>query len=621
MATPSARPGANGSNSTGPAPSRNRDLGSLRSGEPGSAFRGLVKGRGTDRGGGRGGGRGGRGGRSASRGGRAGGAQTNGTKPDSSGSKDEVSTAQQLSPITGPSNSATDKPSAPSPNTERAPRPKGNSRRSSRNVPALVVEPSPPNSETLTATVSSAPSTRRRSSRQHRKSTTGAGPSRHSLVVDASQTLLAPPRAHTGPPSPATQFKDVPPHSSGPETTTFDMKYSIDALVERVRAVAMDSNRPTTPGSHIDWAGDEDDSLPDLNDWGITTSTSVAGDKISPILVDGLKSLPDDREGTKKSDKPVNPVVIVSQATEKTAAADEKGTSKRAISTRAPQPAPETGIVLKPISSLSLTTKTAEDHASAAEPMTVLPSLPSGPPARPSEKSRVPIHPSLPPKPVAAVESVPAPSKPRSTTAPIAVPLPVRQPVIEKPSTPLESVVTTVDVVLTTEQPSVAVVKLPLSPPLTAENSLQPVSLPHGANSGADLSVDDISHKLGLSASIHAPSSMPEATSLPSFLQSTPTGRPTFNPTHQRAHTVGRPHGHPQQTPHTFQSHVSRSASRGGFDAGMRHGRTHSSPPAGSRLNPRIHSRPVLTVDALSQIARRIGGTPTRAKEVSIAKE
>ncbi|KAI6035230.1 hypothetical protein F5J12DRAFT_778731 [Pisolithus orientalis] len=51
-----------------------------------------------------------------------------------------------------------------------------------------------------------------------------------------------------------------------------EVRHDIEALVERVRAVAMAENRPTTPGSHIDWAGDEDDSLPDLDDWGVTTT-------------------------------------------------------------------------------------------------------------------------------------------------------------------------------------------------------------------------------------------------------------------------------------------------------------------------------------------------------------
>ncbi|EPQ59365.1 hypothetical protein GLOTRDRAFT_109649, partial [Gloeophyllum trabeum ATCC 11539] len=66
-----------------------------------------------------------------------------------------------------------------------------------------------------------------------------------------------------------------------------------------MRASVIAGNRPTTPGSHIDWAGEDDDSLPDLDDWGYTTKTdpgTVTVEKanvISPILEGQLKPLPD----------------------------------------------------------------------------------------------------------------------------------------------------------------------------------------------------------------------------------------------------------------------------------------------------------------------------------------
>lgn len=47
-------------------------------------------------------------------------------------------------------------------------------------------------------------------------------------------------------------------------------------------------HRPSTPGTHIDWAGDDDDTLPDLDDWGVSHA-----DLISPIIVDGLRALPE----------------------------------------------------------------------------------------------------------------------------------------------------------------------------------------------------------------------------------------------------------------------------------------------------------------------------------------
>ncbi|EEB94644.1 hypothetical protein MPER_06508, partial [Moniliophthora perniciosa FA553] len=102
-------------------------------------------------------------------------------------------------------------------------------------------------------------------------------------------------------------MRDTPPHLMSSNSV------NIDALVERVRAVAMD--RPLTPGSgsHLDWAGDDDDSLPDLDDWGVHTekhegakekdeqkevngvNEQIKGKEllISPIMIDGLRSLPD----------------------------------------------------------------------------------------------------------------------------------------------------------------------------------------------------------------------------------------------------------------------------------------------------------------------------------------
>ncbi|KAI0693582.1 hypothetical protein BC835DRAFT_1067677 [Cytidiella melzeri] len=106
----------------------------------------------------------------------------------------------------------------------------------------------------------------------------------------------------------AVPVKDLPPHMAAPQENSApsDIAHSIDALVERVRTVAMD--RPHTPGthSHFDWAeDDEDDSLPDLDDWGVTSSLSttdpvtdvadsekVGVNVISPILQDTLRPLP-----------------------------------------------------------------------------------------------------------------------------------------------------------------------------------------------------------------------------------------------------------------------------------------------------------------------------------------
>ena len=106
--------------------------------------------------------------------------------------------------------------------------------------------------------------------------------------------LLNPQSDHVRPgPQTAPLSKDIPPHLVVRNT-------EIDALVEKVRASAI--VRPSTPGSHIDWAGDEDDSLPDLDDWVVKPATNGDGETeggtkkselISPIMVDGLRPLPE----------------------------------------------------------------------------------------------------------------------------------------------------------------------------------------------------------------------------------------------------------------------------------------------------------------------------------------
>lgn len=59
-----------------------------------------------------------------------------------------------------------------------------------------------------------------------------------------------------------------------------DIRHDVDSLVDHVRTMAMEGNRSSSPATHIDWAGDDDDSLPDLEDWGISSNKVVdIGDK------------------------------------------------------------------------------------------------------------------------------------------------------------------------------------------------------------------------------------------------------------------------------------------------------------------------------------------------------
>ena len=146
----------------------------------------------------------------------------------------------------------TDTPAEPSPISKPNPRPKLDRRHS-----ATVSE----DSVSVSSQTSTRGPSRRKKSQQGKPSTTSSnGPSKL-LNVQTAPTLST--KASTAPSSP-NPAKDLPPHLAAPGSTT-ELKTDLDALVERFRTGAMD--RPHTPGSHIDWA-DDDDSLPDLHDWG-----------------------------------------------------------------------------------------------------------------------------------------------------------------------------------------------------------------------------------------------------------------------------------------------------------------------------------------------------------------
>ncbi|VDB85423.1 unnamed protein product [Peniophora sp. CBMAI 1063] len=131
------------------------------------------------------------------------------------------------------------------------------------------------------------------------KSVSGKGPAASEPVTPAVEVSKdGPPHVTIAPVIEVT--KDAPPHlaAPAPDKPNMTIKTSgIDSLVDHVRHMAME--RPITPGSasHIDWAGDdEDDTLPDLDDWGVpsasTTSTGGLDKLMSPILDDSLKQLP-----------------------------------------------------------------------------------------------------------------------------------------------------------------------------------------------------------------------------------------------------------------------------------------------------------------------------------------
>lgn len=87
------------------------------------------------------------------------------------------------------------------------------------------------------------------------------------LPPTLADSVPSSPLAHL---TPVKDMKDLPPHLAGVENGTpvvHDLRQEISSLVDHVRHMAMDQNRPDSPGIHIDWAGEDDDSLPDLDDW------------------------------------------------------------------------------------------------------------------------------------------------------------------------------------------------------------------------------------------------------------------------------------------------------------------------------------------------------------------
>ena len=563
-----------------------------RSGEPGSAFNGLSRagrGRGHSHGRGRGGGRGGRGGattREAKIGDTSGDKKIDPTTAESVSTANAASKPESVSQPSGrgrnsvPPNLGTSKPKAPS-------------RRASRTIPIPAVavtqsSPSAPPSPTSTR-----PSQRKRRSQGGKPNTLL---NVNSTFHDDNLRNRIGSAPHSAP------VKDTPPHLTKP----FDMRNNIDALVERVRAVAMADNRPSTPGSHIDWAGDDDDSLPDLDDWGLTPTIS-AGEKaeMSPIIVDGLKSLPElvtnriippAEQGLKQ---PINGDNHSSGA----GLSEKDGNVLSAASQDTQSNFEDNGKVSK-TASANLVNNTVTCSPRAAGNLT-----------------RSPLHPSLPAKPTTSSETS---IFPKSRHGPAAMPM-------RNPS-PQKKFNISADKLDSNVSPPAAQSTGPPEEPGTLpeeQGGAHPLHAPPRAPPREDLHLNDNSsvsappgqksdpNKEGLSASIHAPKTLLESASAPADLVSHPT---TIAKTHTRAHTVGK-----LSVPRVDSGRPSRSgysSPRGGISSGGHHARTHSSPPAGAMLNNHrslSSQRPVLTGEAISRLARTIGGTalsPPRAVPV-----
>ncbi|KAK0453232.1 hypothetical protein EV421DRAFT_1762958, partial [Armillaria borealis] len=550
-----------------------------RTGEPGSAFSGIGRGRRGS------GGRGGRGGRGGGRGGRGGGGGTPkpaDTAADTSAPPPPPST--QLTKPTPPKLTPTQKqPSTTSPVTPTSAKAKSSSRRSSRNSSAA-------NPPTPSTDVPPTPTTASRNSNRRQR------PQNQPKAPKDVPKINAPPAASERPsrqrnrPAPL----NAPPKAASPSPSNvnhLDVRHNIDALVERVRASAMAEARPTTPGSHIDWAGDEDDTLPDLDDWGVKTKlpSEPEDSAISPIIVEGLTPLPD----------------LVS----KPSFAEHDGLSPSMASIYPPS----SGSPRQMDSALSEESK-KEDEVSLNE-ADVAAFLQPKPSVLVVDTARAPLHPSLPPKPASSVVSV----NPRRGATPMRNRTPPKNNKSGISSKPAEQP-KPIEQFKPTEQANAT------DTSITTENSKSDLDQSlHVPSQPKPLLVVD-PPKPGLEASIHAPKPG-EPTSAPSDITTyaaSRNGPHAYNPTHNRNFTVGRqpPIQHP--SPMHLNPRNARSGAstpRRGFVQDGYHARTHSSPPTVDNHRPHHASRPILTGDAISRLVKTIGGTSPRSTVVAAPKE
>ncbi|KAI0747437.1 hypothetical protein BC629DRAFT_1560208 [Irpex lacteus] len=485
--------------------------------EFGSGFRGAPRGAPRGRG------RGGRGGRGGS-GGRTGSSKAPATAPEdgvkkvnAESSKDEKDQTPlaSLKPTAPPSPTTTtsSQNNGPTKGTNKAKPPRKNSdQRPPRKQPSLGVDTLNAASSNASSSPSVSPSRRRRSTAHKTAPPPAAPPAQTNHARKQSTASEQNSTQHVEKPAPALT-KDLPPHMAPVQInyTGSDIAHNIDALVERVRAVAMD--RPHTPGSHshFDWAGDdEDDSLPDLDDWGVTSSLSTNGPAtdvadgekvgvsvISPILQDALRPLPN--------------IIDIDISTPSIKLHDVNGMeTKLKASADAGTPRAETKPAETKVEAPTTETVSSDNDASQADHS-----------SKADEKATT--------------------EAPASST--------------EHPKSP--------------------------SPPR------------------------------GLAASIHA-SQPPRALSPPPPQRLPNPPRGGFNPSHNRAHTVG---GRFKESP---------------ADAGPRrndisHGRNHSTPHTGpgtatAHARPQHHTRPVISGDAISRLARSLGGAlPKRQREAAAA--
>lgn len=541
-----------------------------RAGESVNAFNGLSRGRGSK---GRGGHRGGRGG---TRSGREQAVEHGLTSKENPLPQASRPTMQLTQPLA-------DKSPIPSisPSKLRPPQ------KSSGTVPSAHQAPGP---QVLSSLNYAKSSNRRRRSQVSKNNASGARISPSALTD--TQLLVVPT---------STLSKDPPPHLQ----PRGDMRHDIDALVDRVRAVAMD-NRPMTPGSHIDWAGDDDDTLPDLNDWGVNTSTfaHAESETISPIILEGLKPLPEVSAPATAS--PLRQVTTLNSFPMMNIVKNVPSGCKD--SALVPSKFDEDRVV---VSNMPVTSRIS-DTAPKVKGENSEQSLPPKPICTPSPSDRKPWHPSLPAKP-------PSSLVPRVNLRPMAAPM--RQAVFTKSMTsthkesflPKEAQTRNapeqVAVGSTTGPGSVlaevvpAIVKLPGE---SMERSNRKGS-ESAACSGSPESTDPVLQKddlyndgdaEGLEASIHAPTESANSHLTTTLRNDKKEGNNRYPPLSWN--TYGDQF-----------NHVKQWNERSGFQPrSSSHNQPLSNGAGSLNSHHRSHaSRPIITGDAMSRLARTIGQT------------
>ncbi|KAF9473735.1 hypothetical protein BDN70DRAFT_885588 [Pholiota conissans] len=538
-----------------------------------------------------------------------------------------------------PSNTAAAPPPPAAPSTPKA-KSHNSSRRSSRAVPPPVQT----SHHLPTADIPPAPHSARPASNGRRRRGAPSGKAQPLSIhpPQAGDAMLHRPGKARLPDVPHTApIKDTPPHlraaasssnSNEMVTPRPDLRNDITAAVERMRASAMamdHTHRPSTPGSHIDWAGDDDDSLPDLDDWGVSPAVFAAraqdeGDTISPIIVDGLRPLPE-----------LAPMAYHASPLQRQVEVEVEV---------------EADVVVEP-------SESPKESSPAPMKKPLHPSLP----AKPSTVLAV-----VPPRPVAA--ATPMRVHPNSAThetfaraqAAKVTPPPAKEDVVVEPPTPVADVPELEAPETNTKMETQLPNKEAQSPdkldrtPVSSATITSPAPEPETPKDP----IDDFVPPSGLGASIHAPkpsallsagivavgagmdiettrSALPMVGSFADesrVLRSAPPGQPSAQTLLQSIHSPSSQqqsqplHQHHHQHTHTRAHTVGRGgdrspgmrSSRSGFAGGgqQAHLRNHSSPAAGGyshngggqSYRPPHLARPKLTSGALSFLNRAVAG-------------